>query len=216
MQMHMRMTRTSRKDSQAQTRARLLRAARSEFARRGIAAASIDRISESAGFSRGAFYANYGGKHDLLLELLGQHQTREIAVWQALLDAPGRLEDVLPLLRDRFDAFARNAEDALFANELQIEALRNPDFAIRYRDFAEEIAARTRSLAEAFIARAGTSRVSAEVLGKALQSFSPQLIAEARLGLGPAGISPGERLVAIIAELLGAGVLIRSEEERKP
>ena len=85
--MHMRIQRTSRKQSQAQTRERLLRAARAEFARRGVAAASIDRISESAGFSRGAFYANYAGKLDLLLELLAQHQTREIEAWQALLDA---------------------------------------------------------------------------------------------------------------------------------
>lgn len=87
--MHMRMQRTSRKQSQAQTRERLLRAARAEFARRGVAAASIDRISESAGFSRGAFYANYADKHDVLLELLAQHQRDEIAAWQDLLGAQG-------------------------------------------------------------------------------------------------------------------------------
>lgn len=199
----MRMSRTSRKDSQAQTRERLLRAARVEFAQRGIAAASIDRISESAGFSRGAFYANYAGKHDVLLELLVQHQTREIAAWQELLDAEGPLEEVLPALRDRFDAFARSADDFLFAAELQIEALRNAEFAARYREFSREIEVRTRELAEAFITRAGGSRVSAELLGKALQSFSPQLITEARLGLGEAGVTAGERLVAIILELMG-------------
>lgn len=207
------MPRTSRKESQAQTRARLRSAARGEFARRGIAAASIDRISEAAGFSRGAFYANYAGKHDLLLELMAEHQRREIAAWQELLDTPGTLEEVLPALRDRFDAFAQSAEDALFATELQIEALRNPDFAPRYRLFAQEIEGSTRRLAEAFIARAGTSRVSAQVLGKALQSFSPQLIAEARLGIAPSGQSAGERLVAIITELLGTGRALPAGEE---
>ncbi len=204
---------TNRKDSQALTRARLRSAARAEFARRGIAAASIDRISESAGFSRGAFYANYAGKHDLLLELLGEHQRREIEAWQALLDTPGTLEDVLPALRERFDAFARSAEDALFATELQIEALRNPDFAPRYRAFTQELEARTLRLGEAFIARAGTSRVSATVLGKALQSFSPQLIAEARLGIAPTDQTAGERLVAIITELLGTGRASAAGEE---
>ncbi len=207
------MTRTNRKESQAQTRARLRSAARAEFARRGIAAASIDRISESAGFSRGAFYANYAGKHDLLLELMAEHQRREIAAWQDLLDTRGTLDEVLPVLRERFDAFARNAEDALFATELQIEALRNPDFAPRYRAFAQEIEARTLKLGEAFIARAGTSRVSAGILGKALQSFSPQLIAEARLGIAPTGLSAGERLVAIITELLGTGRVSAAGEE---
>lgn len=201
--MQMRIARASRKETQARTRERLLSAARAEFARRGIAAASIDRISENAGFSRGAFYANYAGKHELLLELLARHQTREIEAWQALLDAAGPLEEVLPALRDRFDVFARSTDDVLFATELQIEALRNPGFAERYREFSQEIAKRTVDLGAAFIARAGRSKVSAEVLGKALQSFSPQLIAEARLGLGDPGKTPGERLVAIITELLG-------------
>ncbi len=197
-------SRLSRSESQAQTRIRLAHAARREFALRGVAAASIDRISESAGYSRGAFYANYADKHELLLELLTQHQAAEIGAWQALLDAEGPLENVLPTLGERFDAFASNADEVLFAAELQIEALRNPAFALRYREYAREIGERTRKLAAAFIARSGRGQVSAEVLGKALQSFSPQLIAEARLGLGEAGVTPGQRLVTMISEILGA------------
>lgn len=196
----MRMQRQSRKDSQAQTRERLLRAARAEFARRGVAAASIDRISERAGFSRGAFYANYGGKHDLLLELLARHQREEIAAWQALIDAEGTLPDVLPALRDRFNAFAAREDDVLFGAELGIEALRNPDFATRYRELVRETGESTLNLARGLIARAGGSGVTAEVLGKALQSFSPQLIVESRLGLLA---DPGARLVGIITDLLG-------------
>ncbi|MEY4239007.1 MAG: hypothetical protein RL339_1608 [Pseudomonadota bacterium] len=191
-------------------------AARSEFARRGVAAASIDRISARAGFSRGAFYANYSDKHALLLELLAQHQRQEIEAWQQLLDAPGPLDVVLPMLRQRFDAFAEIIDDFLFAAELQNEALRNPDFAVRYREFASEIAERTRQLGAAFIARAGSSRVSAEVLGTALQSFSPQMIAEARLGLGPNGVTPGERLVGMIVELMRTGPLPGTGEENLP
>lgn len=200
----MRISRTTRKDSQAQTRERLRHAARREFARRGVAAASIDRISENAGLSRGAFYANYAGKLDVLLELLAQHQTAEIEAWQGLLDAAGTLEDVLPALRDRFDAFAADGDAVMFTTELQIEALRNPDFGPRYRDYVEQIGLRTQALAEAFIARAGHSLVSAAVLGKALHSFSPQLITEARLGLGMPGQSAGERMVTLIIDLLGA------------
>lgn len=199
----MRRTGTDRKQSQTLTRERLKHSARAEFARRGIAAASIDRISENAGFSRGAFYANYAGKHELLLELLEVHQTREIEAWQALLDSSGSLGDVLPALRDRFDMFAAHADDFLFATELQIEALRNPAIAGRYREYAGDIASRTRKLAGAFIARAGGSRVSTEVLGLMLQSLAQQLITEARLGLGDNTQSAGERMVAIIMQLLG-------------
>lgn len=201
--MNMRTQRLSRSESQAQTRVRLAKAARHEFARRGVAAASIDRISESAGYSRGAFYSNFADKHELLLELQAQHQAAEIDAWQALLDAEGSLAEVLPALRDRFDAFARDADDFLFSTELQLEALRNPTVAERYRAFAAEIALRTRQLAQAFIARAGGCRVSADVLGVLLQSLAHQLITEARLGLDEAGPSAGERMVAILTELLG-------------
>lgn len=201
--MNVRTQRLSRSESQAQTRVRLAQAARHEFARRGVAAASIDRISESAGYSRGAFYSNFSGKHEVLLELQAQHQAAEIDAWQALLDAEGSLAEVLPALRDRFDAFARNADDFLFSTELQLEALRNPEVAERYRAFAAEIAARTHQLAQAFIARAGGGRVSADVLGTLLQSLAHQLITEARLGLGEAGPTAGERMVAILTELLG-------------
>ncbi|MDP3905981.1 TetR/AcrR family transcriptional regulator [Novosphingobium sp.] len=203
--MNMRTQRLSRSESQAQTRGRLTQAARHEFARRGVAAASIDRISERAGYSRGAFYSNFADKHELLLELQAQHQAAEIDVWQALLDTAGPLTDVLPALRDRFDAFARDADGFLFSTELQLEALRNPAVAERYRGFSAEIAVRTRQLAAAFIARAGTSRVSADVLGVLLQSLAHQLITEARLGEGDPGTSSGQRMVAILTELLGTG-----------
>ena len=201
--MQMRKPRLSRSESQAQTRDRLAQAARHEFARRGVAAASIDRISESAGYSRGAFYSNFADKHEVLLELQARHQAAEIDAWQALLDAEGTLAEVLPALRDRFDAFARDADDFLFSTELQLEALRNPAVAERYRTFAAEIAQRTHKLAEAFIVRAGTSHVSADVLGVWLQSLAHQLITEARLGLGSGPASAGQRMVAILTELLG-------------
>lgn len=199
----MRSQRLTRSESQAQTRQRLAQAARHEFARRGVAAASIDRIAESAGFSRGAFYSNYADKHELLLELITQQQAAEIDAWQALLDAEGPLSEALPALQGRFDAFAANADDVLFTTELQIEALRNPAIAGRYCEYAGEIANRTRKLADAFIARAGGSRVPAEVLGLMLQSLAQQLITEARLGLGDSTQSAGERMVAIITQLLG-------------
>ncbi|GHA05145.1 TetR/AcrR family transcriptional regulator [Novosphingobium arvoryzae] len=201
--MNVRTQRLSRSESQAQTRIRLAQAARHEFARRGVAAASIDRISESAGYSRGAFYSNFADKHELLLELQAQHQAAEIDAWQALLDAEGSLAEVLPALQRRFDAFARNADDFLFQAELQLEALRNPQVAERYRAFSAEIATRTRQLAQAFITRAGGCRVSADVLGILLQSLAHQLITEARLGAGAAEPSAGERMVAILTELLG-------------
>jgi AcrR family transcriptional regulator len=62
-----RMTREQRK---ANTRERLLDAARSAFADSGFHGASVEEIATRAGFSTGALYSNFDGKEDLFLELM--------------------------------------------------------------------------------------------------------------------------------------------------
>lgn len=61
--------RLTRAEQQAETRARLLEAAAAEFAAHGFAGASIDAISQRAGYSRGAFYSNFPDKATVLAEL---------------------------------------------------------------------------------------------------------------------------------------------------
>jgi AcrR family transcriptional regulator len=62
--------RLTREESRAQTRERLLAAARSVFARRGFYGASVEEIAAEAGFSTGALYSNFEGKEDLFLALM--------------------------------------------------------------------------------------------------------------------------------------------------
>ncbi len=54
----------------AETQARLLDAAIGIFAERGVLAATVEEISDRAGFTRGAFYSNFNSKDDLVLALL--------------------------------------------------------------------------------------------------------------------------------------------------
>ncbi|GGI07067.1 TetR/AcrR family transcriptional regulator [Egicoccus halophilus] len=61
--------RRTRAEQQAETRARLIEAAAEVFASHGFEGASIDLITERAGYSRGAFYSNFSDKAELLLEL---------------------------------------------------------------------------------------------------------------------------------------------------
>jgi len=68
--------RLTRQESAARTRARLLDHAEREFLRRGYAAASLDRIAETAGYSKGAVYGNFAGKEELCLEVIDRHFTR--------------------------------------------------------------------------------------------------------------------------------------------
>jgi AcrR family transcriptional regulator len=62
-------TRRTREEQRAETRARLLEAAGEVMAARGFDGASIDEITARAGYTRGAFYSNFSGKAELLVEL---------------------------------------------------------------------------------------------------------------------------------------------------
>jgi AcrR family transcriptional regulator len=68
-------TRLTREQSRANTRERLLAAARGAFARNGFHGASVEEIASDAGFSTGALYSNFDSKEDLFLVLM----EREIA-----------------------------------------------------------------------------------------------------------------------------------------
>jgi AcrR family transcriptional regulator len=74
--------RMTREQSRAQTRERLLTAARGVFARSGFHGASVEEIASEAGFSTGALYSNFDGKEDLFLALMEREideHAREIA-----------------------------------------------------------------------------------------------------------------------------------------
>jgi len=62
--------RLTREQSRANTRERLLAAARGVFARSGFHGASVEEIASEAGFSTGALYSNFDGKEDLFLALM--------------------------------------------------------------------------------------------------------------------------------------------------
>jgi AcrR family transcriptional regulator len=74
--------RLTREQSKANTRERLLVAARRVFARSGFHGASVEEIASEAGFSTGALYSNFDGKEDLFLVLMEREideHAREIA-----------------------------------------------------------------------------------------------------------------------------------------
>lgn len=64
------MSPTHRDDAKARTRAKLLRAATRVFAKHGFNGATVEEIAQRAGFTRGAFYANFADKADALLTVL--------------------------------------------------------------------------------------------------------------------------------------------------
>jgi AcrR family transcriptional regulator len=66
------MPRLTRKESQAHTRECLMNSAAKLFAQRGLQHASIEDLAEDAGFTKGAFYANFKNKEELFLAMLDE------------------------------------------------------------------------------------------------------------------------------------------------
>lgn len=60
------------------TRSRLLDAAFDVFAEHGVHAASVEMITEAAGFTRGAFYSNFSSKEELFFALMEREKTIRI------------------------------------------------------------------------------------------------------------------------------------------
>lgn len=66
------MSRRSRSEMIAETRAKLITAARRAFAAHGYAEASMDDLTATAGLTRGALYHHFGGKQGLLEAVIEQ------------------------------------------------------------------------------------------------------------------------------------------------
>ena len=66
------MARLNGKEKQAHTRSCLMQSAANVFAQRGLQQASIDEVAEDAGFTKGAFYANFKSKEELFLAMLDE------------------------------------------------------------------------------------------------------------------------------------------------
>lgn len=75
-----------RTERRARTRAQLLEAAARVYARRGFEAATLDEVAEEAGFTKGAVYDHFGSKEKLLLALLDEHLSAQIAEQIDLFD----------------------------------------------------------------------------------------------------------------------------------
>ena len=68
------------------TRDALISAATDVFAERGFEGASLDEIAATAGFTRGAIYANFTGKEDLYYAVNEKFNEKALAVFADLAD----------------------------------------------------------------------------------------------------------------------------------
>ena len=129
------MPRLNREESQARTRNLLIEAARREIVKKGFAQASVRDIADAAGFSQGAFYSNFPDKEAILLELVQRHQSEERAkIEAALSQAPDDAAKAMAGIERWAATVNSDADFAVLAIELQLQALRSPSFAQGYNE----------------------------------------------------------------------------------
>jgi AcrR family transcriptional regulator len=116
------------------TRRKLLAAAERIFARDGFEAARLEDIAAGAGYTRGAFYANFGGKEEIFFALLEQWVWQRIDSVRAALRKQKTPRQKLAALRKHYAEIAKDRRVVLISLEFKLFALRHPEAHARLQD----------------------------------------------------------------------------------
>ena len=117
----------TRQESHAQTRDRLVATAHRLFLADGYNATSLERVAETAGFSKGAVYANFAGKEELCLAVLENHYFAQLQKFVGEFAGGGdTIEDRLAVLERWWEVLLAEDEFQLLAMEFAVQTRRNP------------------------------------------------------------------------------------------
>lgn len=123
------------------TQARLMDAAYTVFARDGIHGASIEVICETAGFTRGAFYSNFGSKEELFLALADRLKRQQLDALEAATRSLEPCEfrsgtvdhDAIAHILDAVSTDPdHDRQWTLLSSEFELLAMRDPHVAALY------------------------------------------------------------------------------------
>jgi AcrR family transcriptional regulator len=149
------MPRLTRKEKQAQTRSCLMHSAAKVFARRGLQQASIDEVTEDAGFTKGAFYANFKNKEELFLAMLDERFAARVEDIERVIAGEGTTSEKARRAGDDLaQMMSSDLEWQRLFFEFSAYAARNEEFreelVTRYRWMRERIAAALQARSEEF------------------------------------------------------------------
>jgi AcrR family transcriptional regulator len=194
-----RRTRAAREQGR-EARDELLDAALRVFARRGYRDAGVDEIAGEAGYSKGALYWHFSGKHELFVALIDERidaPTRELI--DLLGSAPPDRDMSLEATRELARQLGEQRDAMLLEREYWSLAIRDPEVRARYAERQGELRA----------AFATALRARAEHLGTPDVGMSADDVA--RLVLSIIGGLAGDELIApgsVRPELLGEALAV--------
>jgi AcrR family transcriptional regulator len=129
--------RLTREEKKARTRALLIDAAATVFARRGFVAASLDEVAQEAGLTKGAVYSNFASKEELFQAVIDARLNEPMLQAADDIGSTGTFEEqAMEGARVVGDMFQQERELFLLMLEYGIYCARHPEFAagLRARD----------------------------------------------------------------------------------
>lgn len=185
--------RLTRKQTQEQTRERLLDAAEAAILEGGLGAVSLRGTCAAAGYSQGAFYSNFANRDALLLALMERHiraETTSLAHLTQAMQGPA-LDDDLARLGDWLAVRVAASPWTRLNAELKLHAQRDTGFAARYRDAVAAYHARFAAMIRHLATRHGLRpALTPEALSQGLYALWSGLSLNAAL-------DPGQDRVAL-------------------
>ncbi len=131
----------TRREKQQRTRKSLIKAASEMFCQRGLDGASIDEVAQAAGYTKGAFYANFKSKEELFLVMLDERFSEELERLDGLLAGTDEPEEEAAAAAADFISFA--TDEAWQRLSVQFLA-----YAARNEEFRQELATRQKAMRE--------------------------------------------------------------------
>ncbi len=206
------MTTTTVSTRRAATRDRLIDAAVTVFAEKGVLGSSVEEICERAGFTRGAFYSNFDSKDELCVAVLERkgHDMLHAAT-KATEEVPG--EPIEPRSADEvirravlvFQAgHPVDREWLLARSELQLYALRNPSVREPLQSVERRLAELFRQAVDSTVERQDASlRVPTDILLSVLKGYHETLSVEALMADRPTDdLGAAEHLATLVRALV--------------
>lgn len=161
--------RLSREEQRARTRAELLEAAATVFARNGYHATSVDMVAEAAGYTKGAVYSNFDSKEELFLAVIDEGLSQAVSTLEEIVSsaAPEDRAALVGERRSKLQVFDRDWH--LLETEFALYAARNEHIRERLAERQLHIRTRIADLLRRHLGDIGaTGQVDADDLARIL------------------------------------------------
>lgn len=173
------------------------------MAERGFGGVSVDEIAERAGYSRGAFYANFPNKEAALVAVLREHMENEIAEITAILDAPPGSPAVVERLEAWMRASHTDADWALLSAEMQLHALRSAVFGEQYAALQRDHRRALGKILSLLFAHAGRALpADATSLAATIKALAQGLALQNALHTGDEAAVDSMRMIRLVIQAL--------------